>query len=91
MTSRGEMKRMNRLVDIIRKNGSINKIQLVIASGISNSYYEKLKPYLLAMFHDIVYDKTTQIWSVIKTEDIDNEIRNSSKTASIGTENDGIF
>jgi len=88
MTSRGEMKRMNRLVDIIRKNGSINKIQLVIVSGVSNSYYEKLKPFMLAMFQDISYDKTTQIWSVIKTEDLDIKKRDGSKTAGSG-EDDG--
>lgn len=88
MTSRGEMKRMNRLVDIIRKNGSINKIQLVIVSGISNSYYEKLKPYMLEMFHDLSYDRTTQIWSVIKMEDLDIKKRDGSTTARLG-EDDG--
>ena len=73
MTSKGEMRKMCRLVDIIRKTGSINKIQLVIASGISNSYYEKLKPYIEARFPDIEYDSLTKIWRVIEIEEIDNE------------------
>lgn len=72
MTTRGEMKKMNRLVETIRKNGSINKIQLVIASDISNSYYEKLKPFILALFQDIDYDKTTQTWHAIQIEDVDD-------------------
>ena len=71
MTSRGEMRNINRLVDIIRKNGSINKIQLVIAAHISNSSYEKLKPYIEAMFHDIEYDRSTKMWRVIESEQID--------------------
>jgi len=74
MTSRGEMININRLVSIIRKNGSINKIQLVLAAHISNSSYEKLKPYIEAMFHDIVYDRRTKTWRVIETEEINTDV-----------------
>lgn len=70
MTTRGEISKMNRMVEIIRKNKSISKIQLVIASGISNSYYEKLKPYMEELFKDIVYDKQTKTWHQIEHEDI---------------------
>jgi len=73
MTSRGEMRNINRLVDIIRKHGPINKIQLVLAARISNSSYEKLKPYIEAMFHDIEYDRPTKIWRVIEIEEIDTD------------------
>ena len=72
MTTRGEMKKMNLLVNIIRRNGHINKIQLVIASDISNSYYEKLKPFILALFHDVDYDKTTQTWHAMQIQDVDD-------------------
>jgi len=74
MTSRGEMININRLVSIIRKNGSINKIQLVLAAHISNSSYEKLKPYIEAMFHDIEYDRSTKTWRVIETEEINTDV-----------------
>ena len=74
MTSRGEMININRLVSIIRKNGSINKIQLVLAAHISNSSYEKLKPYIEAMFHDIEYDRRTKTWRVIETEEINTDV-----------------
>jgi len=66
-----EMSKMNKMVGFIRKNGQIDKYDLVIASGISNSYYEKLKPFMERLYKDIVYDKTTKIWKVIQIEDFD--------------------
>lgn len=70
MTTPSEMSKMNKLVGIIRKNGSINKIDLVITSGISISYYEKLKPYILHLFKDIEYDKNTKLWHAVKQVEI---------------------
>jgi len=66
MTSRKEMSRMNRMVDCIRKEKRITKVQLVMKSGISISYYEKLKPFMEELFqHTIRYDKDTKSWIAI--------------------------
>ena len=63
MTTRREMSKMNRMVECIRKEGRITKVQLVMKSGISISYYEKLKPYMEEIFqHSIRYDKESRSW-----------------------------
>ena len=71
MTTRKELSRINRLLEIIQKEGAISKIQLVMRSGISISYYEKLKPFLEEIHaYKIRYDKDTKIWHAIKQEEI---------------------
>ena len=71
MTTQKEMSRINKLVEIIEKEGSINKVQIVMKSGISLSYYEKLKPFLEELFpHRIRYDKETKTWHTIKQEQV---------------------
>lgn len=69
MPTPAEMFKMSRLVGIIRNKGSIDRIDLVIESGISNSYYEKLKPYILRLFKDIEYDRATRTWRTIKRDE----------------------
>lgn len=69
MTSQREMRKINRLRDIILKEGSISKIQLIMISGISISYYEKLKPFLEELYlHQVQYDKITRIWKALTQE-----------------------
>lgn len=71
MTTQKEMSRINKLVEIIEKEGSINKVHLVMNSGISISYYEKLKPFLEEIFpHKVRYDKETKTWYAIKQEQV---------------------
>ena len=72
MTTQKEMSRINRMVQIIQKEGTISKVQLVMRSGISISYYEKLRPFLEEIYpHKIQYDKFTKSWRAVKPEDIE--------------------
>jgi len=72
MTSQREMSKINRMVDIIIKEGVISKVQLVMRSGISISYYEKLRPFMEELYpHKIQYDKSMKVWRAIKQEDVD--------------------
>lgn len=82
MTTRGEMRKMSHMVNIIREEGRIGKIQLVIRSGISNSYYEKLRPYMEAMFTDIEYDRGTKTWRAVKVEDVPQKNREKPQEMS---------
>lgn len=71
MTTQKEMRKINKLREIILKEGTIGKVQLVMRSGISISYYEKLKPFLEEIYqHDIQYDKNTRVWKSIPREEI---------------------
>lgn len=71
MTTSKEMRKINKLLEIIRREGSIGKVQLVMKSGISISYYEKLKPFLEEIYPYLVrYDKETKVWHFIKHEEI---------------------
>jgi hypothetical protein len=74
MTTQKELSRINRLVEIILKEGTISKVQLVMKSGISISYYEKLKPFIEEIYpHKVRYDKITKNWLAIKSEEIMSE------------------
>lgn len=74
MTSKKEMVKINSLVEIIQREGKISKVQLVMKSRISISYYEKLKPYMEEIcYHKVRYDNTTKNWMVVKGEDIEDE------------------
>jgi hypothetical protein len=71
MTTQKELRRINRLVEIIQKEEKITKVQLVLKSQISISYYEKLKPFLEEIYpHKVRYDKDTKTWEAIKNEEI---------------------
>ena len=50
MTTRKEMSRINRLVELIQKNKKISRVNLIMASGMSISYFDKLKPFLLNIY-----------------------------------------
>lgn len=67
MTTQKEMSRINRMVQIIQKAGAISKVQLVMQTGISISYYEKLRPFMEEIYpHKIRYDKETKTWQAIE-------------------------
>ena len=71
MTTRKEMSKMNRMVETIRKEGKISKVRLVMQSGISISYYEKLKPFVEELFADSIrYNKDERMWEAIDSVDI---------------------
>lgn len=70
MTTQKEMSKINKMVRIIEREGRIGKVQLIMASGISISYYDKLKPFMEELLpHVVRYDKETKTWQAIKTED----------------------
>ena len=70
MTTQKEMSRINKLTEIILKEKKISKVRLIMLSGISISYYEKLKPFLEEIYpHKARYDKTTKTWEAIEQTD----------------------
>jgi len=72
MTSPREMSQIRKMAQIILKAGKISKVRLVMNSGISISYYDKLKPFMEELFEDkIYYDKESKLWKTI--EDVSNE------------------
>lgn len=71
MTTRKEMTRINRLVELIEKNGEMTKVDLVMASSISISYFDKLRPFLLQLYaHRIIYDKEKSRFVAIRSQDV---------------------
>jgi len=57
LTTRKEMSRINRLVEIIQREKKISRVNLILASGISISYFDKLKPFMLSIYGEqITYD-----------------------------------
>lgn len=71
MTTKKELQRINLLLEIIEKAGKIGKIQLIMDSGISISYYEKLKPFLEEIYHyRVQYDRNSKMWYSIKSESV---------------------
>lgn len=74
MTTQKEMTRINEMVQIIERNGVISKVQLVMQSRISISYYDKLKPYMEEVFsHKIRYDKESKTWHTIKQDQVQTD------------------
>lgn len=69
MTTSSELKKINKMVSIIEREGTISKVRLVMLSGISISYYEKLKPFMEEIYsHKVQYDKSTKVWKAIRQE-----------------------
>ncbi|HUL14339.1 MAG TPA: hypothetical protein VLT63_00035, partial [Candidatus Acidoferrum sp.] len=53
----------NMLLGIIRREGTISKVNLIMKSGLSISYYNNLKPFLEEIYpHLVQYDRTTKLW-----------------------------
>lgn len=72
MTTQKEMSKINKMVEIIQKEGVISKVQLIMRSGISISYYEKLKPFMEEIYpHKVQYDKSSKNWRAIRTIEIE--------------------
>ena len=69
MTSQKEMSKINKMVQIILKEKAISKVQLVMRSGISISYFEKLKPFMEELFQErIQYDKEMKLWKSLEND-----------------------
>jgi len=61
-------------MEIIQKEKVISKVQLVMQSRISISYYEKLKPFLEEIYqHKVRYDKSDKMWRAITQKDLESE------------------
>lgn len=68
MTSQKELSKINKMVTIIQREQTISKVRLVMMSGISISYYEKLKPFMEELYpHKIRYEKEMRVWRSIST------------------------
>lgn len=73
MTTSKEMSKINRMIEIIQREVTISKVRLVMMSGISISYYDKLKPFMEEIYaHKVRYDKETKTWQSLKMEDMDD-------------------
>lgn len=61
MTTSKEMSRLNEMLRIIQQEGRINKVQLVMKTRISVSYFDKLRPFLMEIYGNFIrYDKDTK-------------------------------
>jgi len=68
MTTRMEMTKINRLMETVKKEKNISKVHLVMQSGLSISYFEKLRPFLLEIYsHNIRYDKQERLFKWIES------------------------
>jgi len=71
MTTRMEMTKINRLMETIKKEKNITKVHLVMQSGLSISYFEKLRPFLLEIYaHNIIYDKQEKLFKWIESIEV---------------------
>jgi len=71
MTTRKEMSRINRLMETIKRDKKISKVRLVMESGISISYFEKLRPFLLEIYgHSIRYDTDEKLFIWIESIEV---------------------
>lgn len=74
MTTRKEMTKINRVITIIENHAPISKVQLVIKSGLSISYFEKLKPFVEELYpHKVRWDKEDKLWYAIKSKEVNND------------------
>ena len=73
MATRKEMTKINRIVEIIKNNSPISRVHLVMQSGISISYFEKLKPFVEEIYSTKVrWDKETKLWYFIESKTIES-------------------
>ena len=72
MPSRKEMAKLAHLAKIVRERKKILRQELILASGFSISYCEKLLPYLPVLFTDIIYDKSTNMYEATETEEVNS-------------------
>jgi len=70
MVSRKEMSRLGHLAKLVRENKTISRRQLILGSGISISYCEKLLPYIPELFTDIIFEKSTNTYQAIQAEEV---------------------
>ncbi len=74
MTTRGEMSKINKIIEVIEKNAPISKVHLVIKTGMSISYFDKIKPFVEEIYpHKVRWDKETKLWYVVSSTDMENE------------------
>lgn len=58
-----------RFLETVRKSKEIHKYDLIDALHISESTYEKLKPYMEYKFgNDIFYQKPTKMWIWVRED-----------------------
>jgi len=70
LPSKKEMSILSKLAKIVRERKTITRRRLIIDSGFSISYCEKLLPYLTELFTDIIYEKSTNKYQAIQTEEV---------------------
>ena len=82
MTTRKEMTRINRIVEQIEKNSPISRVKLIMACGISVSYFDKLKPFILELYpHKVRFDAETKLWYKMESGEIMSTLENAEQTA----------
>ena len=65
---------VKRFLDAVKIAKEIHKYVLIDALHISESTYEKLKPYMEYTFgNDVFYDKRTKNWIWVKPDESDNQ------------------
>lgn len=77
MATRSEISKINLIVETIQKNSPISKVQLVMKTSLSISYFDKLKPFVEEIYATKVrWDKNTKLWYYIKFTEIEPELSN---------------
>jgi len=65
MPSKAEMKHLSNMANIIRVRKEIKKDLLIVISGTSIAWGEKLSKYIPILFKDIEYNKKTQYYNTL--------------------------
>jgi hypothetical protein len=74
MTTRKEMSRLNEILRIIQEEKRISKVQLVLKTRISISYFDKLRPFLMELYGDFIrYDKDEKVFISLTAAQVANE------------------
>ncbi len=70
MTTPTEIKRLEKIVKIIKENSPISNVQIVLKSQLSISYFDKLRPFVIELYSDIIqWRKDEKLWYYIKSGD----------------------
>jgi len=58
---------LNELAETIREKGSIRKVELWKTTTLSIWQFDKIRPYIVITFEDIIYNRRKQLYTARKT------------------------
>lgn len=66
MVSKKEMRMLQTMHSLIKEEAPISKIEVILRTSVSITYYDKLKPFLVHLYKDIAYDTKTHNWILLQ-------------------------